>query len=682
MKRKLIVSLIAVGALSCFLRALAADYTWDSSNLTGDYLSPTSWGLAESATFSPVSTDKLYFNAAGGVIYQPTFAANAGKIDIYGQWQIQNGATLRLAVPSGTSLLLSGENVGTDWFLGNATLDIAQGQVSFGTPPSSKVRYGRAGVYRGSRLYVHGEGTSFLGLTDSSETSVQPGLNLNAGRQDNIGVRVYDGATISNFWFRLGDYGQNCVFEFSGENTLAHSIKFNNISSAFGSSFGYFTNGVTIADSTLPFSGTNNTVVVEDAFVTNSTIGVAGNMTIARSRFVGIAPSFCSQATNSTIVIKDGTQIDSRVAWNNFGAKGDSEMRIEGADVRVDLRTPSMYNGILTVGTGSYAPAFKNYQTRLTVTDGASLYIGAVDSTMSLSSNVGLAIGGTAGYTPANDNEVLIKEGAVVTNMSYTYIGGGFQANAGSNNRLIISNATYYGALDIVFGGDGSRYKTDASGNIECPSTNNVLEVLDGATMVVDQALCLNNGNTNQCGGATCRVRNATLQVKSHIMARGADSAFGAARLEVGGTNGYMRIHNIHVADNSEFHTKFIIPAEGKVDDKPYLDVVYTSTMSIPERGMDLDLAINNKWAQSGRKNYLDLMRISRGGSGPDFAKQSDRLTTLMNSISSDALNGCTLSIVTNEVDTAFDAAYGGKYGTFVLRLHAGPQRGILFLVR
>ncbi len=118
------------------------------------------------------------------------------------------------------------------------------------------------------------------------------------------------------------------------------------------------------------------------------------------------------------------------------------------------------------------------------------------------------------------------------------------------------------------------------------------------------------------------------------------------------------------------------------MDELPYLDVTYTATMSIPEKGMDLDLAIDNKWARSGRKNYLDLMRITRGGSGPDFAKQSDRLTTIMNTVPSESLKGCTLSIVTNEVDTAYDTAYGGRNGTFVLRLNAGPKRGIMFIVR
>lgn len=674
-KMTMVLGLAGLGA-----SAFATNYTWDSSNLMGNYLSPTSWGLEESATFSPASTDNLYFNASGGVVYQPTFEANAGQVDIYGQWKIQNGSTLRLVIPDGTSLMLSGDNVGKDWDISRSTLDFAQGEIKIGTPPSDKVPYGRAYLSTGSRFYVHGEGTALLGISDTSVKTVQPGFNANSGRQDNVWVRVYDGAVISNFWFRFGDYGRDCLFELSGEKTVARAINFTG-GYNFASSFAYFTNGVTIADSTMPFSGTNNTVVVEDAFVTNTAISVAGEMTVSRSRFVGTAPTFCSQATNSTIVIKDGSQIESRVGRCFLGSKGDSEYRIEGKDVRVDILTTSLHNGILTVGESAYAPPFKNFQTRLTVTDGAHLNLGAVDGvTMSGDSNMGLCIGATAGYTPACDNEVLFLNGAVVTNKSTTNIGGGYQAYAGSNNRLVVSNATYYGAMGVTIG-DGNA-KKDSSGNIECPVTNNVLEVLDGATMIVDGGMNLNVGDTNVCGGATCRVRNATLKIGSAIIARGADMAYGAARLEVGGTNGYAQVKKISVSDNSEFHTKITIPAKGKVDELPYLDVTYTATMSIPVKGMDLDLAIDNEWARSGRKNYLDLMRISRGGSGPDFANQSDRLTTIMNTVPSESLNGCTLSIVTNEVDTAYDTAYGGRNGTFVLRLNAGPKRGIMFIVR
>ncbi len=103
--------MVVLGLAGLGATAFATNYTWDSSNLMGSYLSPTSWGLEESATFSPASTDYLDFNTSGAV-YQPSFESNAGQVDIYGQWRILNGATLRLAIPDGTSLMLSGDNVG------------------------------------------------------------------------------------------------------------------------------------------------------------------------------------------------------------------------------------------------------------------------------------------------------------------------------------------------------------------------------------------------------------------------------------------------------------------------------------------------------------------------------------------------------------------------------------------
>ena len=115
----------------------------------------------------------------------------------------------------------------------------------------------------------------------------------------------------------------------------------------------------------------------------------------------------------------------------------------------------------------------------------------------------------------------------------------------------------------------------------------------------------------------------------------------------------------------------------GRSTDLPFLDVFYSATMSIPESGVDADVKIDYGWATSGRKNHVDLMRISRGGSDADYPKQSARLTTIMNSIPKASLGACTLSIVTNAADTTFSAR-----GTYTLRLNAGPRQGLILLLK
>ena len=643
----------------------ATTYTWDATRLTGGYFDPVSWGVD---TFEPVNGDTLSFT--GGHVFEPTFAADAGRLSITGMWNVAKSNTLKIAAPSGTEIYL-GDQFGLNTDKAPAvfgTLDLS-GKVTI--RGCDNATFGAFKAYGESLVDIHGAGTVVGGVDNAKG---QPGINGAYGSQNRMKFCVRDGATVTNLFYFMG----NCVgpvFDFSGSNTVVRNFSFkNNGNFRMQEGKGYFTNGVTLADcSDLNFSGYSNTVYIDRATITNTALAVSGSMYVDHDSRFFCKSSLSLEGNGRRLEIGGGSYVQALGA--NPGLKvlamQDSELVVSGQDTLLEVLANGSWGGIVRIGTETNKNTpYENFQSRLTVKDGAQMLIGAkpgIDITSS--SHVGINIGQKAAGEPADHNEMMVLNGAIVSNLASTVVGGGYQAYAGSDNRLVVSNATFY-----------TRYvMTIGDNNIQDgrPSTNNCLEVLDGAQATLGGYLRIGNSSASKVGRSRCRVENATLNGSDVIYFAGGDDYWGRSTLEIGGTNGYVRGKSLSLPSGSQASLKFNVARAGRSTDLPFLDFFYSATMSIPESGVDADVKIDYGWATSGRKNHVDLMRISRGGSAADYPKQSARLTTIMNSIPKASLGACTLSIVTNAADTAFSA-----HGTYTLRLNAGPRQGLILLLK
>jgi len=632
----------------------------------GNYFDPASWGVS---AFEPVNSDTLSFT--GGHVFEPTFPADAGRLSITGMWQVAANNTLKIAAPSGTEVYL-GDQFGNNVDSAPAvvgTLDLS-GKVAIRGRDAAT--HGAFKALSGSMIDIHGAGTVVGGIDNSGG---MPGINGAYGPQNRLRFTVRDGATVTNLFYFMG----NCtepVFTFAGPNTVIRNFKFkNNGNFRMQDGRGYFTNGVTVADcADLAFSGRTNTVYIDNAMITNTALTVDGNMYIDHGSRFFCKSTFNLSGSDRRIEIGGGSYV--QALGGNPGlcisAKSDSEMVVSGKNTLLEVLADSNWGGIVRIGTDTNkSTPYENFQSRLTVKDGAKMLVGAkpgIDITSN--SHVGINIGQKAAGEPSDHNEMLILNGAVVTNLAATYVGGGYQAFAGSDNRLVVSNATFYSKYELRIGDDNVQ-STDR------PATNNCFEVLDGALATVGGYLWLGHSSVSKVGRSRCRVENATLDCGNVLYFYGGDDYRGRGTLEIGGTNGYVRGKSITVGATSQANLKFNVAREGRSTELPFLDIFYSATMSIPESGVYADVKIDPQWARSGRKNYVNLMRINRGGSGSDYPIQSARLTTIMNSIPKASLDGCTLSIVTNAADTTFSAR-----GTYTLRLNAGPRVGTLLLIR
>lgn len=650
---------VAALALAVAGTATATDWIWNTESLAGFYLDPSSWIVSQQIpkTFEPSSTDTLRF--AGGHDFAPRFPGDAGLLAVTGRWHVASGNALHVSVPSGTELLL-GETFEGSSVIGALSLS---GKVRLQQVRDS---YGFACFYSGSTVDVFGEGTVVRGMP--SEKTPTPTFNGSAGPQHNLRFVVRDGACVSNVSYFVGNggYSDGSTFAFSGPGTTVRAFSTKgNLGMRDGRVF--ITNGVTVADSpNLAFYGTNVMALVEDAVLTNSGLSVSGVTTVRRSRLHGPSVLDLGSGTGFRKTVADGTSAHVTQAVT-LSARGDAELLITGAGTRAEVRTTSGNTGMMRIGTqDTRTTPCRAYQTRLAVTDGAYLGVGVADGVnLSERSHVGICIGQGTGV-PADNCELLVANGAVVSNRSSTLVGGGYQARPGANNRLIVSNATFCSHYYLQLG--------DTSILEGHPSTNNLLAVLDGGQATVG---CLQfTGIAGKTGGHACRVRNATLRSESDLTV-GSGASFGPATLAIGGTNGYVNTYAAYVNDGGRLHLAFDVPREGKTDGRPYLDVRYAATTSISASGIDAEVKVAYGWAMSGRRNFIDLIRTSRGGSAEDHDEMPKRLQAIMDSIPVAPLNGCSLSIVTNLADTTFSGS-----GTYSLRLTAGPRKGLTVLVR
>ena len=673
---KLVVSAAIAAAGVCAFGKTT--YTWDTEKLTGDYFDPASWkiGTATCETFAPANNDTLSFT--GGHVFEPTFPADAGRLSITGIWDVAANNTLKIAAPAGSEIFLC-DQFGASADASTAisgTLDIT-GTVTY---QGAATAYGTLRAMTDSLIDIHGAGTVFGGIYNGKGA---PPINGAYGSRHRQRIVVRDGATMTNICIRLGD-SNGAVIDFSGEGTIVRDCT----SSYTGSGWMtkgclYVTNGATVVDCSFNVGGSSNTVVVDSAVVSNSDMNVTGNLIVDHQAkwYQKRNSNLSFTGSGSLGKIAGGSYVFANSSGRgalNLTATQDAELVIEGKGTRVDVSTTLGQGDILAVGySDNHAEPFGECQSRLTVSDEALLLVTREGGYLPDSNqHVGISIGCTRNGIPSCDNELLVKSGGIVTNLGPTKVGGGCQRNtayAGSNNRLIVSNATFYSRCSVTV--------CDNKIKEGYPSTNNWISVLDGATYTSDDRLTL-GADAAFGGDARCKVLNASLYAGKNLQFGASDATYGGAAFEVGGTNGAASVKALErLAASSggaqgDLHLKFSIPEAGQVEDGVYL-TLRDASVTLPDGGVTAALEVDKAWASSGRKNFVDLMRVSRGGSEGDAATQLERLTVIMNSIPQESLKGCTLSVVTDASDSDF-----GAKGSLTLRLNAGPRQGLMLLFK
>ena len=243
--------------------------------------------------------------------------------------------------------------------------------------------------------------------------------------------------------------------------------------------------------------------------------------------------------------------------------------------------------------------------------------------------------------------EAVGKDTSVTLNGDWFKIGIG---GNGTGERVLLADGATMTVPHIMYGNGGV-----------CSGSR--FEIRDGASVSSASGLQL---NCMTGGGNALVVDNGSLTLAKEFKSQsGGGYAAGPDSLTIGGTNGTVSLLRISADERLDFIMS--IPKEGRAPGSAALaftcnDPAYTAFYGLNLCRLNLD--IDEKWARKGGDVHADLVSIPKATR--DAATQ---LQTLANTVPADSLGKCTLSVVETETHQ-------------VLRLTAGPRRGLAILIR
>jgi len=497
------------------------------------------------------------------------------------------------------------------------------------------------GHYYNSKVYVT-NGTKFASFSFSR----------------NDATRYPDGAVLSNLFYTAQVDLGTVYFGAKGKNEPFYTIPEYTFDFSAGTRLAFsMWDPVWLSgrDNTFRFSG-------DGTYATNFTVNVRGN--------------------GSKLEVLDGAFVESRrlnLGYEETGAAVSA--RVAGVGTKLLVQPNDMeLESVLVVGSGNNDnPSVGN---TLVVEEGAIVQISTNRSfkggTEIKTRLTGLMIGKESSD---DDNAVIVRSGAVVSNDFWTGIGGSFcnaGARGGKNNLLRIDNATYLGGLAYNDVWDTTLYVGGEYGY------SNRLEVVNGGYAKFSG--CMSTARGPSAGGAQILVDNATLEIASKFDIYWTTLAYGNPHIVIGGSNGVFRVggltfdpgwNNADLATAFEFDLKV---GKGRRAEHGALVEVTGAMYDFNKdafvgkcAGKDtlrVALEIDPKWATSGNDNTITL--ISAGYGNGDYRYTESGVNAIKDALAATvAGTGCALS-------TTVD----GEAKAVKLQLTAGSKSGLIVVVR
>ena len=421
---------------------------------------------------------------------------------------------------------------------------------------------------------------------------------------------------------------------------------------------------------TLALRGASQSLVDDAALVST------GGVTLG---WTGELPASMTITNGANVCLQGGITV------GTGGTTSNCALRISGKDTYVRCRgvTVGYYDNWRSSAFGT------NSGNELRVSDGARLDVfpatNATDpESMNGASQLsdGFVLGRSRGLY---GNHLTAESGAIVSNAHCTILGGGTSSDtwgAGRCGYVKVDGATYVGMRRCLINGCTVTNVTRETMLPGDGSYSNALVAVNGGIIKfpTGEGSIRFNTTSNKSGdaiqgGGQIVAQNSRIEFHGAIIEDRADNYYGSDRVTIGGTNGVVRCSSLTTPaeTTTPLILRFKVAEGGRAPDADAFLQLTTTTKNatgISNPGSaKIDLDIDDKWATSGRKNYVDL--ISLPSSAVTTALETLRDATLADPEQVARLGKCTLSVV--------DDTVAGKK---VLRLNAGPAIGLMLILR
>ena len=669
--------------LGCATGATATNYYWNPSAATGRLTLLETWGTMSGGTWTaatalPTTSDTLILN--GGSATLETAEAEYGtdgKVE-FPAFMILNGGILEMVFPAGVQYVHGGGGMYVDK---DSTLRVRSGTF-FTNGKAMQLKSNAKAVFSGPDAIL--------------TTKVQGGhINNNVQFWDtNPTIEFENGAVASNAYFIAWGAGSCVRLTGAGTRLVAASvIDFAVNKTATGSRI-EVTDGARVEASSMSIGADESSILLRDITYTSAN----GAVTLNGLRLSGeclsstldttinfggtdsrLFVSNCTATAEKTWRLGEGGGVGSEVTVTGgsdlstgelvVGAQRSTNMtlRVTGAGTRMSVRCSNPHENSATIHMGYSASGGVNTKAEITdvgvgaqivVDDGA--YLELVPTAGTQGSAIGLVIGNA---TNGDRCRFTVGPGGEVYSRYGTRIGGTHSTwGGGSLGELLVSNGVYRSDASVTINGG-------TAGNPLRASTNNVLSVVAGGEATFAGTLLFNS--TSETGNGLVRVDNGSLTV---LNVRATTSGkYGPSTVEIGGTNGTLTAS--HLVDvSSPLNLRFKIGEAGRSTAEPMIHLTSTGYYHLPntKEGLDnftLRFDIDRKWAESGRRNYVDLLTMDKvtGNSTVDATNKSQLKALKDKIVAGDLINDCRLAVTAD-----------GR----TLRLFAGPRVGTMLLIR
>ena len=673
--------------LVCATGATATDYYWNPSAATGRLTLLETWGTKSGGTWTaatelPTTSDTLILN--GGSATLETAEAEYGtdgKVE-FPAFKVKNGGILEMVFPAGVQYV---HGKGGMYVEQNSTLRVRSGTF-FTNGKAMQLTSNAKAVFSGPDAMLRtiengGQNNNHVLFLDTNPT-----------------IELENGAVASNAYFIAVGAGSCVRLTGAGTRLVAGStINFSENKSATGSRI-EVTDGARVEASSMSIGADESSILLRDITYTNGKTNY--RVTLNGMRLSGeclsstLDTSINFGGTDSRLFVSNCTATAEQLWWLGEGGGVGSEvtvtggsdlstgelvvgaqkstnmtLRVTGAGTRMSVRCSNPHENSATIHMGYSASGGVNTAAEITdagvgaqivVDDGAYLELVPTAGTTTPGNVIGLAIGKA---TNGDRCRFTVGPGGEVYSRYRTHIGGTHSTwGGGSLGELLVSNGVYRSDASVSINGGTANNPLRAS-------TNNVLSVVAGGKATFAGSLLFNS--TSETGNGLVRVDNGSLTVLNVLATT--SGKYGPSTVEIGGTNGTLTAG--HLVDvSSPLNLRFKIGEAGRSTAEPMIHLTSTDYFHLPntKEGLDnftLRFDIDRKWAESGRRNYVDLLTMDKvtGNSTVDATDKSQLKALKDKIVAGDLINGCRLEVTAD-----------GR----TLRLFAGPRAGTMLLIR